>query len=339
MSDTNDLDQLLNNRGQSTAFGAYVTAACFDPATAQPAFALGDGTLRLGAGGEFTAVAAHQGAVLSLCAHPLGGFLSGGDDGRLMRTQAGEATQVQKFGSKWVEHVAAFTGKTSYLAAAVGKIVHLLSPAGDKLRELAHPSTVTGLAFDAKGKRLATSHYNGASLWFTASASAPKVLEWKGSHTGIVMHPNGEAVVTMMQENALHGWTLPEGKHMRMSGYPSKTESLSFTKSGRWLATAGAESVVLWPFFGGGPMGKAPKELGMGDGIVKRVACHPEYEVVAAGFDTGMVLMIDINREQVLPVCGPGRGAVSALAWNANGAQLAIGTETGFAALVDFATK
>ena len=151
------------------------------------------------------------------------------------------------------------------------------------------------------------------------------------------MHPDGEALVTTMQENALHGWRLPEGKHMRMSGYPAKTESLGFTKSGRWLATAGAEAMVLWPFFGGGPMGKAPKELGMGDGIVKRVACHPEHEVVAAGFDTGMVLMIDVNREQVVPICGPGRGVVSALAWNATGSHLAIGTETGFAALVNFA--
>lgn len=332
-----DLDELLNARGQSADFGAYVTAACFDPATGQPAFALGDGTLRLGAEGEFSTVTAHQGAVLSLCAHPLGGFLSGGDDGQLVRTQAGEAAQVKKFGSKWVEHVAGFAGKTPYIAAAVGKIVHLLNGAGETLRELPHPSTVTGIVFDTKGKRLAASHYNGASLWFTASASAPKVLEWKGSHTGVVLHPNGEALVTTMQENALHGWTLPEGKHMRMSGYPAKTESIGFTKSGRWLATAGAESVVLWPFFGGGPMGKAPKELGMGDGIVKRVACHPEHEVVAAGFDTGMVLLIDINRETVLPVCGPDRGSVSALAWNASGSHLAIGTETGFAALINFA--
>lgn len=123
---------------------------------------------------------------------------------------------------------------------------------------------------------------------------------------------------------------------MRMAGYPAKVESLSFTKSGRWLASAGAESVVLWPFFGGGPMGKAPTELGMGNGIVKRVACHPQHDVVAAGFDTGLVLVADIARDKVLPVCGPGRGSVSALSWRQDGAVLAFGTEDGFAGLVDF---
>ncbi len=48
---------------------------------------------------------------------------------------------------------------------------------------------------------------------------------------------------------------------MRMSGYPSKPESLGFTRSGKYLASAGADAIVLWPFFGGGPMGKPPLEL------------------------------------------------------------------------------
>ena len=327
-----ELDQLLDSRGTSAQLGAYVTAACFSNAS-RAGFAVGDGTLRLG--GDFAPIQAHDGAVLSLAAHPSGGFCSGGDDGRLMHVTDG-AAEIAKFGSKWVEQIATFAGKSPLIAVGVGKTVHLLSGAGEKLREMAHPSTVTGIVFDAKGKRLAASHYNGASLWFTGSTAAARVLDWKGSHTGIAMHPEGAALVTSMQENSLHGWTLPEGKHMRMAGYPAKTESMGFTKSGRWLATAGAESVVLWPFFGGGPMGKAPTELGMGDGIVRRIACHPAHEVVAAGFDTGLTLLINVAQEQIIPLCGPGRGAVTALAWSATGSHLALGTETGFAALIDF---
>ncbi len=327
-----ELDQLLNTRGRTAQLGAYVTAACFS-AQGEAGFALGDGSLRLG--NDFTALAAHNGAVLSLAAHPMAGFISGGDDGKLLHITK-EAKEIASFGSKWVEHVAISPGKTPLLAAAVGKTVYLFSGSGQKLRELANPSTVSGIVFDAKGKRLTASHYNGASLWFTSSEAAPRVLEWKGSHTGITLHPEGSALVTSMQENSLHGWTLPEGKHMRMSGYPAKTESMGFTKSGRWLATGGAESVVLWPFFGGGPMGKAPTELGLGDGIVRRIACHPAHEIVAAGFDTGLTLLINLASEQILPICGPGRGAVTALAWNASGSQLALGTEPGFAALISF---
>ena len=57
-----------------------------------------------------------------------------------------------------------------------------------------------------------------------AKTDNPRQLEWKGSHTAIAIHPDGDAVVTAMQENALHGWRLSDNQHMRMSGYPAKTE-------------------------------------------------------------------------------------------------------------------
>ena len=145
-------------------------------------------------------------------------------------------------------------------------------------------------------------------------------------------------MVTAMQENALHGWRLPDGQHMRMSGYPAKTTSMSFSKGGKWLASSGSDAMVLWPFFGGGPMGKAPIELAGGDGInCTQVACHPKDELVAGGFEDGLVVVADIGSSRILPVAPPGHGPVTTLAWSADGTRLAIGTENGFAAIVDFA--
>lgn len=140
-----------------------------------------------------------------------------------------------------------------------------------------------------------------------------------------------------MQENALHGWRLTDGQHLRMTGYPGKSRALSFTRTGKWLATSGADSVVMWPFFGGGPINKSPTELAGGDGVIcTLVASHPQQDMVAAGFADGLVVLADIGAARILPVCGPGRGPVSALAWSGDGAHLAFGTETGFAALVNF---
>lgn len=339
----NDLDALLNARGISNNLTAYVTACVFNRSGQRAAFALGDGAVQITDSKTWISAPAHEGAVLALAQDVAGdGFITGGDDGVFARVAAdGAVSPVAGFGMKWVEHVASFAGpKGAMLACAVGKNIHLFGADGVEIRKLAHPSTVSGMCFDAKGKRIAASHYNGASLWFTASGSAPKTYEWKGSHLGVALHPGGDAVVTAMQENALHGWTLPEGKHMRMSGYPAKTESFGFTKSGKWLATGGADALVLWPFFGGGPMGKAPMELAASGGaFIKRVACHPEHEVVAAGFDDGLLVIADVLKEKILPVCGPGRGAVTALSWNASGSHLAFGTESGFAAIVDFSPQ
>ena len=299
-----------------------------------PAFALGDGTLRLGG----TSMAAHDGAILSPWRRPPDGFVTGGDDGVFQRiAHDGSLTPIASFGMKWVEQVATHG---SLLACAVGKMVHVFD-GGTKLKTLEHPSTVTGLAFDAKGKRIAASHYNGATLWFVAAKTdSPRKLEWKGSHIGIAIHPAGDAVVTAMQENSLHGWRLADGQHMRMSGYPAKTAAMDFTRNGRWLASSGADTIVLWPFFGGGPMGKAPTELAGGDNVVcTMVACHPVNEVVAAGFADGLVLLADIATARILPIAPPGQGSVTALAWSADGSHLAFGTETGFAATVDLSRR
>jgi WD40 repeat protein len=143
-----------------------------------------------------------------------------------------------------------------------------------------------------------------------------------------------------MQENALHGWRLSDGQDMRMSGYPSKIRSIGFTANGRYLASSGADTLVLWPFFGGGPMGKPPLELAGGDNVLcTAVACHPKQATVAAGFADGLVVLADIESTRILPVAAPGRGPVSALAWSADGTRLALGTESGFAALVDFSKR
>ena len=326
------------------ALGAFVVGAAYDK-SGTCAFALGDGSLRIAAKGRaWIPVAAHDGAVLELVADGRpAGWVTGGDDGKFLRISTdGTVSGIAEFGMmKWVEHVAAHSDGKGVLACSVGKTVHVFDGAGEKLKSVQHPSSVTGLVFDGKGKRFAASHYNGASVWFVASKTDnPRKLEWKGSHTGIAMSPDGDCVVTAMQENSLHGWRLSDGQHMRMTGYPAKTQALSFTKNGKWLASSGADSVVLWPFHGGGPMGKPPTELAGGDGVnCTRVAAHPSHDAVAAGFADGLVVMADINSARIVPVAAPGRGPISALAWSPDGTHLAFGTETGFAAIVDFSKR
>lgn len=337
-------DQLLATRGTVHRFDAFVVACAVDAASRLAAFGLGDGTVRFAALEDprtIVSIAAHGGACLAVAADTLpGGVLTGGDDGRFCRVEPAGAHTLAAWPGAWVEHVLAHAGKGAWRAAAVGKAVHLFGTDGAAHRTLAHPSTATGLATDAKGKRLAVSHYNGASVWFVAAAEdKPTRLTWKGSHTAVAISPDGRYVVTAMQENALHGWRLADGAHMRMTGYPAKTKSLAFTARGRWLATSGAESIVCWPFTGDGPMGKAPLELAAAGVLVSRVACHPEHEVVAAGYADGLVLLAELGSGKVLPVAAAGRGPVSALAWSPDGRWLAFGTETGFAALVDFAPR
>src|SRR3546814_1490600 len=75
---------------------------------------------------------------------------------------------------------------------------------------------------------------------------------------------------------------------MRMSWYPAKPKSLSWSRDGRWLATSGAEVVVVWDCRGKGPMGSAPVELSRGAPVTS-VAFHPRHGLVASGHADGQI--------------------------------------------------
>lgn len=207
-------------------------------------------------------------------------------------------------------------------------------------REFAHARTVEDVAFAPKGLRLATARYDGASLFFAGTDAAPVELEWKGAHTAAFFSPDNRFLVTVMQENALHGWRLDDGKHMRMTGYPSKVKSWSWSAKGKFLATSGAPAAILWPFTGrDGPMGRAPLELGTrGDTVVTSVSCHPSDDIVAVGYGDGMILAVRISDAKEALLRRAGQGAVGTMGWDDKGRFLAFGTDTGEAGVVDIAS-
>ena len=162
-------------------------------------------------------------------------------------------------------------------------------------------------------------------------------LEWKGAHLGVSFSPDGKYVVTAMQENALHGWRLADGKDMRMSGYPAKPRSMSWSAKGRFLATSGANAAMLWPFhFKDGPMGKPPLQLGAREVLVTRVACHPTRGDGGDRLPGRHDPRRPFRRRRGGADAPPGGGPVSALAWDDAGRRLAFGTEDGAAGVIAF---
>jgi WD40 repeat protein len=212
--------------------------------------------------------------------------------------------------------------------------MHLLDAEGQEKFVGQAPSSVGGLAFSPNGKRLAASHYNGVSLWWmNAKDATPTKLAWKGSHLGLIWHPDGKILLTSLQEPALHGWRFSDMNEMQMQGYAAKIQSMDFTPRGKYLATSGAEQVICWPFFGGGPWGKTPLTLGGVDGrLVTCVAAHPKDELVAAGYGDGMIVLAPLDgRMEVMihqPVAEKG-ASVTGLVWNGDGSCLFATLENG----------
>jgi WD40 repeat protein len=302
------------------------------------AFVLGEEAIVLAPpDGEPRRVVAHSGVILATAADDAR-IVSGGDDGKIVATDAEGASRVLAGDPRhrWIDHVA--LGPDGVIAWSAGKTAYVQAKGAKKeLREFEAPSTVGGLAFFPKGLRLAIAHYNGATLWFpNAAGTAPEKLEWKGSHLGATVSPDGRFLVTTMQEPMLHGWRLVDRQHMRMSGYAARVMSLSWSAGGHWLATAGASQLVLWPFQSkDGPMGKTPRLLTPSGHRIDVVTCHPGTDVVAAGYNNGLVLLARIDDGAEILAKKPGDAPVTALAWSGDGRLFAWGTESGEAGIVD----
>ncbi len=343
MSDARSETVSVVERTRSIAAGGAVVAAHFLGRMA--VFVLAEEAMVLAAPrGETKKVAVHGGAILATAVGDLR-IVSGGDDGKVVETDvSGESRSLTTDPKhRWIDHVA--LGPDGAVAWSAGKTAFVLPRAArsrgseEAARQFEAPSSVGGLVFLPKGFRLAVAHYNGATLWFpNAVGATPEKLEWKGSHLGATVSPDGRFLVTTMQEPMLHGWRLMDRQHMRMSGYAARVTSFGWTAGGNFLATSGATQLILWPFQSkDGPMGKQPRVLAPSEHRIAVVACHPKQDIVAAGYGDGLVLLLRIDDGAEILAKKPGDAPVTALAWSEDGLLLAFGTESGEAGIIDLA--
>ena len=304
--------------------GAHVVAALFLKDAVL--LALGDGAIVLSRDGEATRIVAHRMPASWSPPGDANRLVTGGDDGRVVAITADGA----------VSEIADRRGRRldRRPGAASRRVVRLCGrPHRDRARRQgprAHPHRALDRArprLRAQGlpaRRFRTT--TASSLWYPNHETPAEIAEWKGSHIDVTWSPDGRFVVSTMQENALHGWRLqPDRGHMRMSGYPAKVRSVSWSSDGHWLATSGAEAAIVWPFDSKeGPTGKAPRECGVRPARVSRVAFHPKALVLAIGYEDGCILLVrftDASELLVRPAVkgsgdlGAGLGRARAAGW------------------------
>ncbi len=328
-------DQSLTAHVTPISVSAEVIAAAFMGDAI--VFALANGDVVFKRGEQETVLHAHPDAVLLFAAADHQRMITGGDDGRVVEIRAdGSMQELAHEKGKWIDAVT--LRSDGAMAWSIGKNVYARDTKGE-IKAMSAPSTVRGLGFMPKGYRLAMAHYNGVSLWFPNIKGETEGLPWAGSHLDLTVSPDGKFVISAMQEHSLHGWRVADKKDMRMTGYPSKTRSFSWSPDGQWLATSGAEACIVWPFQSkDGPMGKGPRECGVRPARVSQVAFHPSAAIVAIGYDDGWVMLCRLGDAAEILVRATSadapKASITALCWHKNGQELVFGDETGVAGLL-----
>ncbi|MBU6235036.1 MAG: WD40 repeat domain-containing protein [Alphaproteobacteria bacterium] len=311
-------------------FDAPVNALAFAEDGSAYAFGLGNGRVHIVRGEERKTIEAHSGAVPTVCGYG-DGFLTLSDDGTLKHIAAdGSLKDIAKFKGVWTERMAVH--KNGSFAVAVGRDVHLWTKMDAEPRILSpHNGTVNDVYFAPDGRGLAAAHRDGVTLWaWPHFEPQPMVLPWKGAHLSVTVSADKRWIVSAMQEGALHMWNVALKRDYQMRGYFGKPLSMAWSPDKKWLATSGAETVIVWPFDKAGPEGREPLQLGWSNStLVTHVAAHPEAPVLAAGFEDGAVVMIDLIDKKAFSATAPSGHAVTALAFAPAGDSLIAGTANG----------
>ena len=316
---------------------APLTGVCVERGGRYAAFAGGDGCVRIADLCErdpsLSVRSLTPGAVLALapdCRER--SFLCGADDGVVYQVHATDGPRkLVRLTSSWPDRLASHP--CGLRAISDGARVRLLDAEGREVAELGeHPSTVAGLAFASSGRRLAVSHYNGASLWpLNGQRGEPQRLYQRGSHLDLSWSSDERFVVTATQDKTLHAWDLVSGRDASLGPCINKVKSIDWSADGAWMLASGADTVSGWPFSNGGLPSPAPRMLGRySEHLIAKVCANPRLALAAAGYNDGGLELVSLAaRPQRLSLVAPQGTSVANLAWSPEGTCLLGGDSDG----------
>ena len=323
---------------------APLTGVCVERGGRYGAFAGGDGCVRVvdlrDPEPSLVAWRLARGAVLALAPDcEESAFLCGDDDGVAHRLHATEGPrELARLARAWPDRLASHP--CGLRAIADGPRVLVLDAEGRTVAEPdGHPSTVSGLAFSGDGRRLAVSHYNGASLWtLDGRGEEPRRLFHRGSHLDLCWSGDERFVATATQENTVHAWDLVAGRDASLGPCIAKAKSIGWSADGAWLLASGADTVSGWRFSNGRLPSAAPRMLGRySERLVAQVRPNPRLALTAAGYNDGGLELVGLSsRPRRLGLAGAPGSPVAGLAWSPEGDRLLGGDSDGRAFVYRF---
>jgi hypothetical protein len=261
-------------------------------------------------------VTAHQGAVLALAGDPLGGIISGGADGAVLRIVDGVKQDVAQRDRRHIAAVAA--GRGGRRAFAAGRQVDRLGPDAGRLNL---PGPAVALSYDPSGLHLAAGWDGGVTLEAAGIREAPRFTH-DGAFTHLAWRPDGEAfaasngALIALRQRAQKAWTTLED-------FPGLATAIAYAADGA-IAVAGADFAVLRRDTA------PPTALPRG---IAPIACHPRLNLAACADRDGGILIFPLAGGGALTVRDAG-AALTHLAFAPDGQALAFAAADGEAGTV-----
>ncbi|RTL94204.1 MAG: hypothetical protein EKK31_31125 [Hyphomicrobiales bacterium] len=268
-------------------------------------------------------------------------FLAGAADGRIVRvTATGEVSSTEiRLDDAIValDHArgqgltAVSDGADIFLATASGGIIRSLARHGD--------GKVAALGFSPSGRQLAVCRGDEISIWTLVGEPAlVRTISFPQVPAAVRWSADSEWIACPLESGGFGVARLADGKAGIVADFPATVRTVSWSERADALIASGAFRIAAWSM-------KLPPIEGETGGaivtgrpglvIVEAVAGHPTRPLAAAGYANGQIVVARIGERDELLV-KPSGGAVTALAWSADGRHLAAGTADGGASLITF---
>ncbi len=207
-------------------------------------------------------------------------------------------------------------------------------PAVRAFREL--PGPVASIAFTADGQRLLLRC--GVTACVVDLAGGRRLRQRTSSlspiFSDILPGPGGSRATFGTADGSIKIWNVEIEEELRTIGTHQFVPCLAGHPSGRILATADAEAIVLWDWADG-----IESRRFVGPGVkVRSLALSHDAARLALGLETGELIICDARTGERAPADSAHSSAVASAAFSSDGRNLATGSDDGTAKLWDVAT-
>ncbi len=242
----------------------------------------------------------------------------------------------RSLGRGWIERVR-WSPDGNWLAAAIGKRLLILDPAGEIRHEYAgHRSTVCDFVWNPQQPdEIAAVCDGGAYMWRLGEPEAFARFDWGGASLIATWSPDGRWVVTGDQTPSVHLYDFTRDEPLHIQGYETKVKALAFNSASRRLASGGGRLVTVWACTGKrGPEGSVPKQLEGHDGDCVALAYRGSSDLLASGGTDGYLFFYEPETSVRPRAVARFDDGVTSVAWHPKSPLLVAGTATGEIALV-----
>lgn len=227
---------------------------------------------------------------------------------------------------------------TGTVVASDGEAILITDDPNDAATVRRAGGTAIGcLALSPDGRHVAIAEDRALTISDLAG-DAPFVVTLPARPTAIAWRGDGRWIAAPMVEGGFALIDLAERSVSAVGGFPAAVQTVAFSGPAKAVVASGAFRIAGWSMETP-PAGDARQgalETGRrGFVAVDRIAPHPKRKLVAAAYENGQILLAEIGKPDELLV-RPAGATVTAMAWSADGRELAVGAADGTAALIGF---